>query len=158
MTAAVKSSGEVRAKPRVQICAVAGPWTGVASKPPRRVKQAIFHIGMLTVGRWCRTFVRRLLQRRLITGRNSCPLQLTRQIEILPPERSDFATLRVTDTIEMTDRRLRVRRMAYGTDHQSVYVAAAGVYQDAVLADWTDLATAVDELNERRRVVITREL
>ena len=30
------------------------------------VRQAIFHLGMVTVGRWCRTLIRKLLQRLLI--------------------------------------------------------------------------------------------
>jgi hypothetical protein len=47
--------------------------------------------------------------------------------------------------------------MAYGTDHQTDYVAACGVYQDSVLQPWTDLNAYVAELNERRSVTIVRE-
>jgi hypothetical protein len=65
--------------------------------------------------------------------------------------------LRVTDTIRLTDRRARVRRMSIGADHQSAYVAASGVYQDAVLTPWTDLAEHVDRLNRDRAVTIVRE-
>ena len=42
------------------------------------LKLVIFRLGLLAVGRWCRTLVRRLLQRKLITGRKECPIRLTR--------------------------------------------------------------------------------
>lgn len=123
------------------------------------LKQAVLHLGMYTVGRWCRTLVRRLLQRRLITGVRPAPIHLTRKFEFLP-QREAFGGpgLRVTDTIELSSRRLRVRRMFFGTDHESAYVAASGLYQDAALEPWTDLAPYIDELNAERRVVIVREL
>jgi hypothetical protein len=132
-------------------------WTRPQTATP--LKQAMLHVGMCSVGRWCRTLVRRLLQRRLITGRRPCPIRLTRKFEFLA-QREAFGgpSLRVTDTIELTSRRIRVRRMAFGTDHESAYVAASGLYQEAVLEPWTDLASYVDELNAQRRVTIVREL
>ena len=120
------------------------------------LKQAVFHTGMATVGRWCRSRVRRILQRRLITGRRECAVRLTRTFEFLPSS-PDGPRLRVTDTIELTDARINVGRMAFGTDHESAYVATSGVYQDAVLAPWTDLDRYVDELNTERRVTVVRE-
>jgi hypothetical protein len=123
---------------------------------PTPLKQAIFHVGMCLVGRWCRTLVRRLLQRRLITGRRPCPVRFSRRFEF-PPQPCDAApTLRVIDMIELTDPRLTVRRMAFGVDHQTAYVAASGAYQDAVLAPWFDLADRVAELNSVRHIVIER--
>lgn len=123
------------------------------------LKQAVLHLGMCTVGRWCRTLVRRLLQRRLITGFRPAPIQLTRKFEFLPQrEALGGPGLRVTDTIELTSPRLRVRRMLWGTDHESAYVAASGLYQDAALEPWTDLGPYLDELNAERRVTIVREL
>lgn len=120
--------------------------------------QALFHLGMLLVGRWCRTLVRRLLQQWLITGRRECPIRFTRTFEFLTrPSPEHGPGLRVTDTVELLDRRLRVRRMALGTDHQAAYVAACGVYQDSVLEPWTDLASHVNELNARRHVAIVHE-
>lgn len=137
---------------------VSGPlyWCRFETATP--LAQAMFHTGMWLVGRWCRTLVRRALQRRLITGRKRCGVHLTRRFEFLPESQAgDGPVLRVTDTIELTSPRLRVRRMAFGTDHQAAYVAASGVYQEAVLQPWTDLAETVEELNARRRVVIVRE-
>lgn len=121
------------------------------------LKQAVFHLGMLLVGRWRRTLVRRLLQRRLITGRRECPVRLTRRFELLPSGASGNASLRVTDTIELASPTLQIRRMAFGADHQAAYVAACGVYQPSVLHPWTDLAEHVEKLNSQRSIVIVRE-
>ena len=118
------------------------------------LKQSILHTGMWAVGRWCRTVVRRLLQRRLITGRNRFPIRLKRTIHLHP----DSATVQVTDELELTSPAVQVQRLADGTDHQAAYVAACGVYQDSVLQPWTDLAGHVERLNRERRVVIVRKL
>lgn len=117
------------------------------------LKQSILHTGMWTVGRWCRTVVRKLLQRRLITGRSRFPVRLTRTIEL----RHDSPMVRIADEIELTSPAVRVKQMAIGTDHQTAYVAACNIYQDSVLEPWTNLDEYVDRLNRDRRVVITRE-
>jgi hypothetical protein len=138
---------------------VAGPLYWVRFETATPLKQALFHTAMCSVGRPCRTLVRRLLQRRLITGRRECPIRLTRLFEFLPPGEGDNnPRLRVTDTVELTSPGVRIERMAFGTDHEAAYVAASGVYQDTVLFPWTDLAPYVDELNARRRVRVVREL
>jgi hypothetical protein len=136
---------------------VAGPlhWCRFETVTPW--KQAILHLGMWLAGRWCRTLVRWLLQRRLITGRRECPVRLTRRFEFLRPEAGKGCSLRVTDTIELTSPTVQIRRMAFGTDHQAAYVAASGVYQPSVLRPWTDLAEHVPTLNAKRRVVVVRE-
>ena len=132
-------------------------WSRFETATP--VKQALLHTGMCSVGRFFRTSVRRLLQYRLVTGRRECPIRLSRSFEFLPEvEGEDGPGLRVRDTIELTSPRIRVRRMAFGTDHQAAYVAASGVYQESVLAPWVDLDRYVDQLNTRRRVTIVREL
>jgi hypothetical protein len=138
---------------------ISGPlhWSRFETATP--LKQAVFHTGMCSVGRFFRTLVRRALQRRLITGRRPCPIRLTRSFHLLPDsEARGGPSLRIEDTIELESPRIRVRRMAFGTDHQAAYVAASGVYQQGVLAPWVDLARYVDELNTRRRVTVTREI
>jgi hypothetical protein len=135
---------------------VAGPlhWTRFETATP--LKQALFHAGMCTVGRWCRTAVRRLLQRRLITSRSECPIRLTRLFEFLPPDAAGVR-LRVTDTIELTGPGIRVRRMAIGSDHESAYVAAGHFYQPSTFTAWTDLTSHVEALNTRRKVAVVRQ-
>jgi len=120
------------------------------------LKQALLHTAMTLGGRWCRTWVRRLLQRRLITGRKVAPIRLSRTVEFCE-QFTEGARLRVTDVIELLDPRVRIRRMSYGTDHQTAYVAACGVYQSSVLQPWTDLASYVEPLNTDRRVTIVRQ-
>jgi hypothetical protein len=135
------------------------------------LKQAVFHVGMWLVGRRCRTLVRRLLQRRLITGRRDCPIRLTRRFDFPIPDIAGVrgnspgasppkvsTSLRVTDAIELLSPQIRVKRMAFGSDHEVAYVAASGAYQEAVLQPWTELDAYVEELNLQRRVVIVREL
>ena len=137
---------------------VSGPLHWARSETATPLKQAVFHTAMVLVGRWCRTLVRRCLQRRLITGRRECPIRLSRTFEFPSEQAAGPACLRVTDVVELLDPRVQVRRMSYGTDHQTVYVAASGVYQESVLTPWTDLAEHVQRLNSDRRVTIVREL
>jgi hypothetical protein len=131
---------------------VEGPLHRARFETATPVKFIVLRLGMLLAGRWFRTCVRRVLQRRLITGRRECPVCLRRAFEFLPG-----GGLRVTDTIELTGPRVRVRRMSFGTDHQAAYVAASGVYQDAVLEPWQDLEQHVSQLNRQRRVEIVRQ-
>ena len=138
---------------------VAGPlhWCRFETATP--LKQSLLHTGMWLVGRRCRTLVRKVLQRRLITGRHECPIRLARSFQLLDEsDAEDGRLLRVTDTVELTDPRIHVRRLAFGTDHQTAYVAASGVYQAAVLSEWTDLSEHVDELNSRRTVTVVRRI
>ena len=132
---------------------VSGPLHWVRHETATPLKQALFHVGMCLVGRWCRTLVRRLLQRQLITGRRTSPVLHTRRIEF-----TCEGLCRVTDHIQLLDHSLRMRRMAFASDLQAAYVAAANVYQESILRPWSDLSEYVDELNERGQVSIVREL
>ena len=131
---------------------VTGPlhWTRFETATP--LKQAILHLGMLTVGRFARTLVRKVLQRRLIAGRQTCPIQHSRRIEILRGSPS----LRIVDTLQLLDARMQVRRLSAASDLESAYVAASGSYQSALLQPWSDLSAYLDELNTRRSVTIER--
>lgn len=129
-------------------------WTRHETATP--LKQALFHIGMSMVGRWCRGLARRLLQKRLITGRRPCPARLTRRFEFGGVDPTGTTLRRVVDEIELLDDSLQVRRMSYSSDLQASYVAAANVYQASVLQPWTDLTPRVAELNLRRRLTIER--
>lgn len=135
-------------------------WTKFELATPGRL--ILFRTGLLAAGRWFRTLVRRLLQKRLITGRRSAPISHTRRLEwSLRP--CDDPTewpyqLRVIDRIELVDPRLTVRRMSLASDGEAAYVAASAVYQPSALQPWTDLAAYVDELNQQRSVTVIREL
>jgi hypothetical protein len=120
------------------------------------LKQAVLHMAMISVGRWCRGLVRLLLQRRLITGHDETPIELTRSVRFVPDGTGRYR-IELGDVVRLTRFDAKVRRMSFGTDHQSVYTAATGVYQRAVLESWTDLGEYVDRLNRDREVVIERE-
>ena len=132
---------------------VSGPlhWSRFETVTP--LKQAILHLGMMTVGRWCRTLVRRVLQRRLITGRQHCPVHLERTIEL----RAGAPSLRIIDRITLQTPGVRVARMSISSDLESAYVAASGAYQDSLLEPWTPLDEYVDRLNRQREVIVVRE-
>ncbi len=117
-------------------------------------KMAIFLFGMATVGRWARHLVRRLLQRRLITSRRAVPIRHTRKFELGISGRP----LVVTDQLELLSPGIRIERASFGSDHQSAYVAASGVYQEGVLCPWTDLSAYLPILNKQRQATIVRKL
>ncbi len=117
------------------------------------LKQAALHVGMVTLGRWCRGLTRRLLQRRLISAKRELPIQFTRTLERLDGD----ARLRVTDVLELVSPRLKVARIARAVDFQAAYTAASGVYHDSALPTWEDLQAFVGTLNRERRVTIVRE-
>lgn len=131
-------------------------WTRHETATP--LKQALFHLGMISLGRWGRGLVRRLLQRRLIAPRKACPVRLTRRFEFIGDGDRETYSCRVIDHIELLDSRLVVRRMSFTSDLQAAYTAAANVYQESVLEPWTDLQDYVGELNQHRQVTIARWL
>lgn len=130
---------------------VRGPMHAARHETATPLKLVIFRLLLLTIGRFCRTFVRLLLQRRLITGRKPLSIEHARGITI-----EASGTLRIVDEITLADPRLEVRRLSFGVDHQTTYVAACGVYQDAALLPWFDGSGYVDELNRARKVRIER--
>lgn len=138
---------------------VSGPLYWYRPELATPCKQALLHLGMLCVGRWCRNLVRRLLQRRLIIGRKTAPILLTRKIEFLPEVASSGGwRIRITDQLELHDQRLRVAAMAYSSDLETAYVAAAAADETASLQGWTELAEFVPLLNRVRRATIVREM
>jgi hypothetical protein len=130
---------------------IEGPlhWARFETATP--LKQWIFRTLLLTVGRFCRTAIRKLLQRRLITGRRECPIRHRRTIDFVAD-----GGLRIVDELEITDPRLTVTRLGIGSDHQTTYVAAANVHQDAVLTPWLDWSEHLTTLNTERKLRVER--
>ncbi|MCL6501894.1 MAG: hypothetical protein K6T86_04360 [Pirellulales bacterium] len=138
---------------------VSGPLYWQRAELATPLKQAALHLAMLSLGRWCRNLVRRALQRRLITGRRPAPIWLSRRIDFLPA--SDGCgrwRLRITDELELRDPLLRVEALAYSSDLETAYVAAAAAGETASLQPWTDLAELVPLLNRHRRITIIKEM
>ena len=119
---------------------------------PTVVKQAIFHLGMMVLGRWFSDWVRALLQKFLIVGKHSAPLAFRR-------------TLRFGDRVQLVDEvwfetrgsaRPSVSHLYAGSDHTSIYVAVSQSYQASCLHPWTNLSEHVEPLNRDGRVRIER--
>lgn len=122
------------------------------------LKQAALHLGMITAGRWARTLVRRLLQRRAITARRRLPIVLTRRCQWLPSDDGRGVVFRVCDTLELRAAPVRVRRVAFAGEYEAAYVAAASPYQHGLLLPWTELAgDDVQRLNAQRRIELVRQ-
>lgn len=118
------------------------------------LKQAMLHVGMATFGRYARNAVRKLLQRRVIAGGGVAPLRIRRRIAWRGT--TSCEPLVVVDELELTAAG-RVRRLAFATDLQAAYTAAAEVFAPDLLQPWHDLSAYVDTLNRERRVTIVRE-
>jgi len=127
---------------------VASPWTF-----------AILRISMATFGRFARGVVRRLLQRRVVTGQREAPIRLGRTITRIRQDAATGDRLRIEDQIRLIDPQLAVRRASFGSDHEVRYTAAANVYQQSVLQGWYHLDEGdVECLNQQRRLTIVREI
>ena len=121
-------------------------------------KQAALHVVMGAIGKRGRTWMRKFLQRRVIAGGVSAPVCMTRTIEYLPAEaRHDGKRLRVTDVLELTDPQTQVKRLAFASDLQAAYTAAAEVYQRSLRQPWQDHTARAAEWNAARRITIVRE-
>lgn len=105
--------------------------------------QALFHLGMLLVGRWGSDSVRRLLQRLLILGKRRHPMRFRRSFHL--GER-----VSLVDEIWMGNgRRERVEQLFAGTDHTSIYVAMSRFYRPGCLLPWTDYGEILSALNTK---------
>lgn len=114
-------------------------------------KSVVLRMLMLTVGRWFRTFVRKLLQKRLITGSGAAPYSLTRRLT-----RTDTG-YEITDTITAAASGApRARHLRIGVGQTSIYIAVSQPWDPAWLLPWTDLDDRVDELNGSGSVTVTR--
>lgn len=119
---------------------------------PTPLTQALFYLGMLTVGRWVSDKVRALLQRILIMGKHFDPMRFRR-------------TLLFGDRVCLVDeiwnprkggRSRNVMALFAGTDHTSIYVAVSQSYQRACLLPWTDYDAYLEVLNREGYVRIER--
>jgi hypothetical protein len=122
---------------------------------PSPFSQAVFHVGMLTVGRWASDFVRFFLQKILIVGKRLHPMRFKRTLLF-------GEQVRLVDEIWNAERAGRpskkVTALYAGTDHTSIYVAVSRSYQSACLLPWTDYGECLEKLNRDGYVRIERIL
>jgi hypothetical protein len=122
---------------------VAGNFGRVRFRLPSPLGQAIFHVGMLLLGRWGSDWVRALLQRILIVGKRDDPMRFQRTLTM-------GKEVRLVDEIWnplVKGARRRVVELYAGTDHTSIYVAMSRSYQRACLLRWTHYGECLEPLH-----------
>jgi len=130
---------------------VAGRFSKVGHKLATPLTQAIFHVGMMVLGRLWSNGVRILLQKVLITGKKFTDIEFRRRIEF-------GEKTRIIDEITLPEKGVEVASLAAGADHTSIYIAVSQSFQRSMLREWVDLDEYVDELNRERHVRIEREI
>lgn len=132
---------EVNASSEPVTASAAGHFCERRVKLASPFKQVLFRLLNMTVGRVASDFLRRALQKVLITGKPRTELRFRRKFTF------------EEDKIEIEDEVIRpptVPKLAalhLGSDATSIYVANSNVYQESVLLPWQDLSGLLPEIN-----------
>lgn len=109
----------------------------------------VLRVLMYTVGRFKPDLVRRLLQRLLITGRQTAPFTFRREFQWID------GRLEVKDELR-AESWGAVRAAGIGPAQTSIYVVMSRTYQAGQLQPWLDLSPRVRELREGEPLQLTR--
>jgi len=109
----------------------------------------VLRLIMLTGGRLFPNLIRRLLQKLLITGKDTAPFRFDRRF------RWEGTSLIVEDRLE-AEAWDQVASVQLGGDQTSIYVVMSRTFQTAQLADWRDLTDAVRRLGRGEALSLTR--
>lgn len=119
---------------------------------PSPLKQILFRVLMLTIGRFNANLVRSTLQKILITHKAPLKIRFRRRLHV-----HDDKLVVIDEVQKPAD--LRFRRLSAGTDATSIYVANSNTFQESVLLPWTHFTDdEVAELNRTGKVKKTRTL
>ncbi|MCK5160806.1 MAG: hypothetical protein KAQ99_04450 [Candidatus Aureabacteria bacterium] len=116
-------------------------------------KQALLRIILIFLG-WLPAFsrfIRKLLQRILIIGKDKAPVSFNRTLHL------GEDGLEIRDKISLLGNE-NVKRMYVSTDKVSIYIAMSECFNTGALKPWIDLNPYLDKLNSERVVEITRKL
>ncbi|UCG11266.1 MAG: hypothetical protein JSU72_11985 [Deltaproteobacteria bacterium] len=133
---------------------VAGHFGSCRYRLPTGLSQTVFHLAMLTVGRWNSDAVRGLLQRILILGKRKDSTRFRRTI--LFGQQVDMTDEIWKDVGQGPGR--KVEALYAGTDHTSIYVAVSQSYQHSCLLEWTNYGEFREVLNREGYVRIERTI
>jgi len=126
---------------------------GVFSRRPANLptpwRYVLLRLFMLTIGRWTANWVRRILQRILITGKRRTAIRFRRRIHF------ECEFVEIEDEIELPSG-VEMEDLSFASDATSIYVANSNAYQVSVLEPWIALRDRLNDLNRERRLVILR--
>jgi hypothetical protein len=134
---------------------IQGHFGSVTHRVPTPLTTLIFHLGMVTVGRWCSNVIRALLQKLLIVGKKPALLRFQRTVQFHPQV---TVIDEIWDLRRQRDGSQRLTALYAGTDHTSIYVAMSNAYQVSSLLPWTDDTAALETLRTSGYVQIMRPL
>lgn len=134
---------------------IQGTFGYAAPRLPTPLTMSVFHLGMITLGRWWSDGIRALLQKLLIIGKKPAAMRFQRTIHLRAP---------VTVIDEIWDERpsrqgtQQLSALWTGPDPTSIYVAMSNAYRVASLLPWHDDSAALELLQRQGYVKITRRL
>jgi len=115
----------------------------------------ILRVVMLTVGRFYPNQVRKLLQKMLITGKDSAPFKFVRQLSWEGDVQAGSWT--ITDELK-SDAWERVESAGIGGDQTSIYVVMSRTFQRGQLQPWLDLTDKAKALQPGQILKLERKL
>ena len=111
----------------------------------------ILRVVMLTVGRFFPNLIRKLLQKLLITGKQTAPFQFSRQL------RWQDGQWQVTDELA-TSSWQTVESVQLGCDQTSIYVVMSRTFQAGQLLPWLELTQTAKALPPDKPLSLLRRL
>lgn len=129
-----------------------GPLHAAGRELVTPTKSIVLRLVMLTLGRFARTLVRKLLQRRLITGGKPSPFRHRRTF------RREGEALLVEDHLEAETGAPAIEEAWLAVGQTSIYIAASHPWEPGWLLPWTPLEDAPAGLSASSRYTYTRRL
>lgn len=117
-------------------------------------KMLILRVVLLSIGRFYPNLIRRVLQKRLITGKKRAPIWFSRTFQF------ERGSLRIIDKIKYLTpgKKVKLEKLYAGVDGTSIYVVMSNQFQRSNLESWTDLSPFLDKLNKDGYVRIERNI
>lgn len=107
------------------------------------MKQVLFRLVNMTVGRWWPNFLRATLQKVLITGKRRTEFRFRREFQF------GANGIKILNRMERPANGAKLLSLHTGSDATSIYVANSNVYQRSVLLPWRAMRKLLEGVNER---------
>ncbi|MCL2933100.1 MAG: hypothetical protein MGG11_12830 [Trichodesmium sp. MAG_R03] len=114
------------------------------------IKLIILRLVMLTFGRFFPNFIRKILQKILITGKQDAPFYFMRHFKY------EDGSWHITDEL-FAKSWLNVISAGIGCDQTSIYVVMSRIFQISQLQPWHDLTTEIKQLSPGQPLRIERK-